>query len=91
MPESAGILPEKFLQPDAMAGSALSVVERINISAPLDQILIFARNQNASDVHVCTNAPVMIRRFGVFTPATEETLTYIKNKSCGTINVTRFD
>ncbi len=41
----------------------------------VEDILLHARQQNASDVHLSVGAPVMLRRFGDFKPAAEEPLT----------------
>ncbi len=57
-------LPEKFFQETGAGDATFTAPSQITSENSLDEILAFARMQEASDVHLCVNNPIVIRKFG---------------------------
>ncbi len=68
------ILPQEFLQSLGSEQDKLGGVLTPFIPSMLDEILLLARRQKASDVHLSAGAPVVLRRFGVLKQVTTERL-----------------
>ncbi len=69
------VLPADFLEETGGGARDIPCPEQLTPSASLDQILLFARMEKASDVHLCTGAPVMFRLNGSFKVMLEGRLT----------------
>ena len=57
-------LPADFTGTTGRGQAALSVPSQISITSSLDEILVFARHENASDVHLGAQKPIIFRQFG---------------------------
>jgi twitching motility protein PilT len=70
MSETQGVLPEKFLE---ATGGTLKVAcpDKLDNTSSLDEVLLFARTTKASDVHLSSGAPIMLRQYGAFKVVTE--------------------
>ena len=62
--QSMNKLPEKFIQETGTGEINLKIPIQITAENSLDEILAFARSQEASDVHLCVHNPIVIRKFG---------------------------
>ncbi|MBF0122270.1 MAG: PilT/PilU family type 4a pilus ATPase [Candidatus Omnitrophica bacterium] len=67
-------LPQEFIQQAGDGTCLVGCPSQLTADSSLEEILIFARRQGASDVHVCSGACVMLRKGGVFVPATKTPL-----------------
>ncbi len=67
-------LPLHFTGRTGRGKAALSAPHEINSSSSLNEILIFARHENASDVHVGALKPVIFRQYGHLKNMTVEPL-----------------
>ncbi|MFH0753544.1 MAG: PilT/PilU family type 4a pilus ATPase [Candidatus Omnitrophota bacterium] len=74
MQEETGILPQNFFQETGEGMCAVPCPSSLSPDSSLEQILVFARQAQASDVHVCVGAPVMFRKFGAFQAMTADVL-----------------
>ena len=67
-------LPTDFTGITGRGKADLQVPSQINPSSSLNEILIFARQQNASDVHLGALKPIVFRQFGQLKNITAEPL-----------------
>ncbi|MCA9399826.1 MAG: PilT/PilU family type 4a pilus ATPase, partial [Candidatus Omnitrophica bacterium] len=67
-------LPRKFIGSSGN-GDPKSVPGEINLNSSLDDILLYARQQGASDVHLIVNTPITFKKFGSLTRLGEDVVT----------------
>lgn len=67
-------LPYGFVGSSGKGPLSFPVPESISSSSSLNQILAFARSQNASDVHLKADKPVIFRKFGTLRNISKEAL-----------------
>jgi twitching motility protein PilT len=67
-------LPKDFVGDSGQSQATLKVPAQITIHNTLDEILASARQEQASDVHLTPNNPVIFRKYTFLAPATNETL-----------------
>ena len=67
-------LPQDFLESTGHGTCAISTPANLSVENSLNEILVFARNAQASDVHLSVNNPILFRKFGSLKPQTEERL-----------------
>ncbi len=67
-------LPVHFTGTTGRGTADLAVPSQINSGSSLNEILVFARQDNASDVHLGALKPVIFRRFGKLKNVTAENL-----------------
>jgi twitching motility protein PilT len=72
MSQEAGALPVSFHQGTGEGVSRVVCPSALTASSSLEEILVFAREAKASDVHVCTGYPVMFRKYGALEAVTQE-------------------
>jgi twitching motility protein PilT len=70
----SAVLPVNFTGKTGRGPADLAVPSQINKNSSLNEILVFARNQNASDVHIGALKPVIFRQFGSLVNITTELL-----------------
>lgn len=68
-------LPRRFLGSTGEGTCTIQVSEQLAINNSLDEILVFARHKQASDIHLSVNNPIVFRIFGTLQAQTEEKLT----------------
>ncbi len=64
-------LPTEFIQQTGEGVCKVACPSELTPDSSLEQILVFARMQGASDIHLCSGACVMFRKGGVFSAATK--------------------
>ncbi len=69
------ILPKDFLQGTGQGECSVRSIERVEDAMTLDEMLVFARKQKASDVHLSSGAQVIFRQNGAMVPVTVAPLT----------------
>src|SRR5271167_3531086 len=57
-------LPHHFTGTTGRGKAELAVPAKVGPSSSLNEILIFARDKNASDVHLGAQKPIIFRQFG---------------------------
>ena len=67
-------LPSHFTGITGRGKALLAVPSQISPASSLDEILIFARHEKASDVHIGAQKPIIIRQFGQLKNITTEPL-----------------
>jgi len=67
-------LPENFTGVTGRGKPDLAIPSQVNASSSLNEILIFARQENASDVHLGALKPIVFRKLGSLKSITTETL-----------------
>ncbi len=70
--EEKTILPERSLEETGEGACQVLCPPKVVTGLTLNEVLVFARGDKASDVHICSGAPVMFRKYGVFKAVTEE-------------------
>ncbi|MBF0387936.1 MAG: PilT/PilU family type 4a pilus ATPase [Candidatus Omnitrophica bacterium] len=68
-------LPKDFLQPTGHGECAVACPASLSTESTLAEILLFARQDGASDVHLSTNAPGNLRKAGALRQVTEGAFT----------------
>ena len=68
-------LPSDFTGTTGRGHTSLAIPSHIGPASSLDEILIFARHKNASDVHIGARKPIIFRQFSRLNNITTETLT----------------
>ena len=71
----AAKLPNNFILNAGTNQSAVQTPDEITLNSSLDEILLFARKLNASDVHLSINYPILVRQFQSFKTISKELLT----------------
>jgi twitching motility protein PilT len=71
----AKILPQHVLQPSAFGSCSVQCPLDLSTFSTLDEILLFASQAKASDVHLSVGSPVIFRKFGFIHRMTTDTLT----------------
>ena len=74
MPQYSTKLPENFTGSTGLGTPTLTPPTQITTSSTLNEILVFARAKNASDVHLSAQRPVIFRQFGQLKNISEHTL-----------------
>lgn len=69
------LLPKRFIGDAGHSNEKLSLPKQISLSNSLDEILAFAREQGASDVHLTANNPLIFRKYTALVPQTQDVLT----------------
>src|SRR5689334_469908 len=69
------LLPKNFIGDAGDGTCSVAVPSQLTINSSLEEILVFARNQEASDVHITVNNPIIFRKYTALIPQTKETLT----------------
>lgn len=72
--EDKDTLPAEFRGNAGRGSLSVQVPRAVNASSSLDQILLFARQNKASDVMIAPNNPLRVRRFSHLKPVTQENL-----------------
>ncbi len=72
--KSSGVLPVNFNGKSGRGKAELAVPATIDTNSSLNEILIFARNDNASDVHLGAQKPIIFRKYSHLVPMTKEIL-----------------
>ncbi|MDE1921754.1 MAG: PilT/PilU family type 4a pilus ATPase [Candidatus Omnitrophica bacterium] len=67
-------LPVHFTGNPGRGKAHMAVPSQIGPDSPLDEILVFARHQNASDVHIGAQKPIIFRKFGQLKNMTDQIL-----------------
>jgi twitching motility protein PilT len=67
-------LPEHLVKETGRGECAIKCPMQLTVDLSLEEILLFARKQQASDVHISAGARIFLRRLGVMTPATQAVL-----------------
>lgn len=67
-------LPREFTESDGTGPAAAPAPAQLNLKCTLDEILVFARTNQASDVHLSVNNPILFRQSGSLQPQTQEKL-----------------
>ncbi len=57
-------LPRNFVGKTGKGQATVTPPAKISIKNSLNEILVFARLENVSDVHLCVDHPILFRRFG---------------------------
>lgn len=68
-------LPLNFMQPNGMGQLAEPIPAAINQQSTINQIFLYARSIQATDVHICCGTPITCRVAGTLTRVTEAPLT----------------
>jgi len=68
-------LPPHFTGTTGWGPANLTIPSQIGPASSLDEILIFARHENASDVHIGAQKPIIFRQFSRLNNITSEVLT----------------
>lgn len=68
-------LPKEFLQSTGMGDCPLRCPSELSAASTLEEILLFARQIRASDVHLSAGATVVMRQAGSLRPFTKDILT----------------
>ncbi len=71
MPKILQQLPEDFLEPVGSGECSISSPTQLSVENSLDEIFVFARQQQASDIHISANNPIILRKFSKLIPVTE--------------------
>lgn len=74
-------LPTHFIEPLISQGNCVACPSAISNENSLDEIFVYARQCQASDVHVCVNNPIVFRRFGILSVMTENNLSQERIKA----------
>ncbi len=72
MGDATRVLPEEFLEETGEGICTVQCPAKVAPGLTLEEVLVFARRDKASDVHICSGAPVMFRKAGVLKAVTEE-------------------
>ncbi len=67
-------LPNTFIGNTGRGSPAFSLPAQITATSSLNEILAFARKENASDVHLSAEKPLIFRQFGVLKHRTTKKL-----------------
>jgi twitching motility protein PilT len=68
------VLPLNFTGITGRGKTDLAVPSQIDSNSTLNEILVFARNKNASDVHLGSQKPIIFRQFGQLVKITNENI-----------------
>lgn len=68
-------LPNTFIGNTGRGSPAFTLPAQISATSSLNEILAFARSENASDVHLSAEKPLIFRQFGVLKHRTTKKLT----------------
>lgn len=64
------ILPQDFLQETGSGEGACVCPSELSPSTSLEELLLYARNANASDIHLSSGAPAVLRKAGILVKTT---------------------
>jgi twitching motility protein PilT len=64
-------LPREFLEPTDQGKCPIPLAQKLTTEHSLPEILLYARHNQASDVHLTVNTPIILRRYGVLVPQTD--------------------
>jgi twitching motility protein PilT len=67
-------LPAHLVKETGQGTCAIKCPAQLTADSSLNEILLFARRQQASDIHISAGSPVFLRRFGSMSPATTSPL-----------------
>ncbi|MBU1044524.1 MAG: PilT/PilU family type 4a pilus ATPase [Candidatus Omnitrophica bacterium] len=67
-------LPLNFRGETGLGKCAVQVVESISLQNTIDEILVFARNNQATDIHISVNNQIFFRKYGALIAQTEQIL-----------------
>ncbi len=67
-------LPQDFLESTGHGSCTITKPSSLSVQSSLNEILIFAREEKASDIHLSVGKPILFRKFGSLQPRTEEKL-----------------
>ncbi len=75
------ILPKEFIGTSGTGVCTIKGPASIDATTTFNELLVGARENDVSDVHLCTNSPVIFRRYGQLLPLTQDNLTvdFIRN------------
>jgi len=65
-------LPKDFLESTGDGQCAVTLADTIAVNNSIEEILVFAREQKASDVHLSVGKPLLFRKFGSLQKQTKE-------------------
>lgn len=68
-------LPKEFVGQTGQGAASVLPPPILSVNNSLSEILVFARYNKASDVHLCSKNPIIFRKFGSLKPATQDVLT----------------
>ena len=68
-------LPREFVGQTGQGAASILPPPALTPNNSLNEILMYARYNKVSDVHICSKNPIIFRRFGALKPATEAVLT----------------
>lgn len=67
-------LPKDFVGQTGQGAASVLPPPALSPDHSLNEILVYARFNKVSDVHICSKNPIIFRRFGTLKPATEAVL-----------------
>ncbi|MBP9855128.1 MAG: PilT/PilU family type 4a pilus ATPase [Candidatus Omnitrophica bacterium] len=73
--EALKSLPKEFISYAGIGACQIKLPSQLSLSNSLNEILVFARSVNATDVHLSPGTPIVFRKYTELSPQTEELLT----------------
>jgi twitching motility protein PilT len=67
-------LPHDFIGNTGLGECSVKTFETISLNSSIEEILVFARKNQATDVHLSANNPIFFRKYGLLTPQTAQNL-----------------
>ncbi|MFH1061867.1 MAG: PilT/PilU family type 4a pilus ATPase [Candidatus Omnitrophota bacterium] len=67
-------LPHDFIGNTGIGECMIKTSDSISINSGIDEILVFARNNQTTDIHISANNPIFFRKYGLLTPQTKQCL-----------------
>jgi len=67
-------LPQDFLESAGHGSCTITKPSNLSIQSSLDEILVFAREEKASDIHLSVDKPILFRKSGSLQPQMEKKL-----------------
>src|SRR5262245_40266456 len=68
-------LPKDFVGQTGQGAASVLPPTALSTKNSLNEILVFARYNKVSDVHICSKNPIIFRQFSILKPVTQDILT----------------